>query len=471
MPRNDYFMGYQKRWLADESRVKLWEKSRRIGATYVASFEDVRDANRGSVPSCWFSSADETAAREYIEYCLKWAKLWNIAAEALGEQIIDESDGVKTYQVRFANGVKIHALSSNPKAFRSKGGKVTLDEFAWHDDARGMWAAARPCITWGYPLRILSTHHGVNSLYNQFIKSIRKGTLDWALHHTPITVAVEDGLADRIARRTLTDDERAAWLDQERASVADDAVWAEEYLCQPQDEASAFLTYDLIRALQRDNIVLPLDKCGPELYAGMDIGRRHDLSVIWVLERLAGMLITRQVQVMRNMPFREQRRALYEVLSNRNVRRCCIDQTGLGMQLAEDAQYDHGAYRVEPVTFTAPVKEAMAYGVKALADDRLLAIPDDYDIREDLHSVRKVVTAAGNVRFDVGASDSRESHADRFWALSLAVHAGSTSSYTTPDVRTRRSLDSDQDRPIFGHAGLVPQTRLDKRLGVPIGAY
>jgi phage FluMu gp28-like protein len=466
-----YFMPYQKRWLDDESRVKIWEKSRRIGATYVAAFEDVRDANRGNVPSCWFSSADETAAREYIEYCIRWAGIYKIAAESLGEQVIDEKAGIKTYQVRFANGVKIHALSSNPKAFRSKGGKVTLDEFAWHDDAKGMWAAARPCITWGFPLRILSTHHGVNSLYNQFISKVRKGKLDWSLHHTPITVAVDDGLADKIAKRKLTKAERLAWLEQEQQSVADDAVWAEEYLCQPQDEATAFLTYEMISALQRDGILLPIAECGSECYVGMDIGRRHDLSVIWVLERIAGIMVTRQVLVLRQMPFAEQREILYGILRNRNVRRGCIDQTGLGMQLAEEAQRAFGG-RVEPVTFTGPAKEEMAYQVKALADDRLLAIPEDFDIREDLHSLRKVVTAAGNIRFDVGASDSRQSHADRFWGLALAVHAGSTPGYTTPEILTRRDFKRDRDsRPIFGPPGEQLLTRLDRRLGAPVRAF
>lgn len=40
---NEYFLPYQKRWLEDKSKFKIWEKSRRIGATYVQSYEDVSD--------------------------------------------------------------------------------------------------------------------------------------------------------------------------------------------------------------------------------------------------------------------------------------------------------------------------------------------------------------------------------------------------------------------------------------------
>ena len=149
------------RWLNDNSKSKkIWEKSRRIGATYVQSYEDVRDCVYKRVPAVWFSSADESAAREYIDYCKQWATLFNIAAKDLGEQVLDKEKDIKAYVIQFSNGTKIHALSSNPKGFRSKGGKVVLDEFAFHNSPEELWKAARPCITWGYPLRILSTHNG-----------------------------------------------------------------------------------------------------------------------------------------------------------------------------------------------------------------------------------------------------------------------------------------------------------------------
>ena len=128
--KTSFFLPYQVRWLNDKSKVKIWEKSRRIGATYVQSYEDVRDCVKRTVPAVWFSSADESAAREYIDYCEKWVKLFNVAAKHLGEVVLDKDKDIKAFVIEFANGTKIHALSSNPKGFRSKGGKVVLDEFA-----------------------------------------------------------------------------------------------------------------------------------------------------------------------------------------------------------------------------------------------------------------------------------------------------------------------------------------------------
>lgn len=448
-----YFLPYQKRWLGDNSRIKIWEKSRRIGATYVASFEDVRDAHAGTVPSCWFSSADESAAREYIEYCAKWAGLYNYAAEILGEQVIDKEKNIKTYQIDIKNKhgkkVKIHALSSNPKAFRSKGGKVTLDEFAWHDDAKAMWAAARPCITWGFPLRILSTHNGVNSLYNQFIEKINIGKLNWSLHTTDIFRAVEDGLADKIMRRKLTDEERSAWIEQERESVADDTTWEQEYCCKPQDEAAAFLTYEMIRLCEREDILKPLSSLTGDIaiYAGMDIARKKHLSVIIVLEKVGSFYMVRMIYVLEKMKFRDQKTRLYEILRHPRMRRACIDATGIGMQLAEDAQLDFGRFRVEPVTFTGPVKEDMAYRLYRAMEDVSLLVPNDYKLREDLHSVRKVTTAAGNIRFDVHASEKLDSHADRFWSLALGLHAAQEVTGGNLEITSRErpnTRDSDE---------------------------
>ena len=60
--KTSFFLPYQVRWLNDKSKVKIWEKSRRIGATYVQSYEDVRDCVKRTVPAVWFSSADESAA-------------------------------------------------------------------------------------------------------------------------------------------------------------------------------------------------------------------------------------------------------------------------------------------------------------------------------------------------------------------------------------------------------------------------
>jgi len=232
---SEYFLPYQDNWLNDQRKIKLWEKSRRIGATYVQAYEDVRDCLDKNVPDVWFSSADMTAAREYILYCEKYAGLLNSGAQSLGEIVIDKERDIKAFCIEFSNGTRINALSSNPTQFRSKGGKIILDEFAHAENPEELWKAAMPCITWGFPLRILSTHKGLESLFYKFIQDCKSGKKDWSLHRTTIHDAVNDGLVDKIFRTQTTSRERDAWLDNIKNDCFDELTWLQEYCCEAGD--------------------------------------------------------------------------------------------------------------------------------------------------------------------------------------------------------------------------------------------
>lgn len=420
MNEGKYFLQYQTDWLRDKSTVKIWEKSRRIGATYVQSYEDTSEAARG-LWDVWFSSADESAAREYISYCAQWAKLFDKTARYLGQVVLDSDKNIKTFVIEFASGKKIHALSSNPKAFRSKGGKVVLDEFAWHEDPDKMWAAARPCITWGFPLRILSTHNGKSCRYYKFVDTVKKGKLKWSLHTTDIFRAVNDGLVDKILKRKAGEQEKADWVAEQHDNCVDENTWLQEYCCVAVDEATAFLTYEMLDKIERNDILTPPDKITGDFFVGVDIGRKKHLTVIWGVEKLGLIYYTRIYKTLKQAKFKFQRETLFEILKQRTMRRCCIDETGLGMQLAEEAMDAFGKFRVEPVTFTNSVKSDLAHTLFTYVEDVQLYVPSDPDIREDLHSVKKITTSAGNIRFD--ATNTEDSHADRFWACALAMHA------------------------------------------------
>lgn len=436
-----HFLPYQRRWLEDDSKFKVWEKSRRIGATYVQSYEDVRDCIAKKYDDVWFSSADESAAREYINYCEKWTELFSIAAKSLGHIVIDTDNNIKAFVIEFANGAKIHALSSNPKAFRSKGGKVILDEFAHHNNASELWAAATPCTTWEYPTRILSTHNGQNCMFYKFIEDIKKGAVDWSLHTTPIQLAADEGLVDKILRKIATEEEKEKWLKERQVNCFNEFTWIQEYCCIALDESTAFLTYEMISSCELDGVEKALENLTGNIYVGMDIGRKKDLTVIWVLEKLGKVNYTRMVKILEKTEFSIQEQVLAKILQHKNLRRCCIDATGLGMQLAESAQKKFGKYRVEAVTFTNKVKEELAYGLRTHFEDRTVYIPAEHEIREDLHSVRRTATAAGNIRFDVEKTDA-SGHADRFWALALALHSDSGSSEPIYiETRCRREAD------------------------------
>lgn len=446
-----YFLPYQIEWLKDQSRYKIMEKSRRIGMTYVQSYEDVRDAATGEGMDVWFSSADDSAAREYIRYCEQWTKLLQIGAESLGEVVIDSEKDIKVYVIEFANGRRINALSSNPKAFRSKGGKLVLDEFAFHESPDAMWKAARPIVTWGYPVRILSTYNGKSGRYYRMVEQAKLGKGDFKLHTCNIEQAVGDGLADKIMGRLLTALERKQWILAEKSAVGDEEAWQQEYMCNPADEATAWLTWDLIHAAQSPEAGKPEQYQNGLCYVGVDIGLRRDLFVIWVLERVGDVLITREVIKLKKSTFAQQDAELRRVMKTYRVAKACIDQTGLGEKSVEDAQAAYGKTRVHGVLMTNPAKQALANGIKGIFEDRKTRIPVDTDTADSLHSVRKLKTLTGLPKFDAERSEAT-GHADEFWALALAIEAGEGKPFNptakasgTTTYQNRRHFLGDND--------------------------
>ena len=434
------FLPYQKKWLKDNSQIKIWRKSRRIGATYVQAFEDVKDALtlkiRGKYCDVWFSSADITAAKEYIMYCAFWAKMFNVGMKDLGEIVVDEDKGVKALSIEFKNGARINALSSNPSQFRSKGGKIVLDEFAHHKDAAALWtAASASAIVWGYPVRILSTDNGQACKFYKFCEDILNGKLKWSLHKTDIFDAVAQGLADKVKGKKLSNTEREEYLKFLKENAGDEFTWMQEYCCTAVDESSAFLSYELIASCYED-CLRPLEKVNGDLFVGMDIGRKKDLTYICVLERLGSVKYMRKGITLNRMPFREQKKVLYGILRHKNFRHASIDGTGIGAQLAEEAQLDFGKSRVDNIQFTARAKEEIAYNLKMEMEDRNLRIPDDDKLREDLHSVKRIQSDTNIVKFDVERSET-DGHADRFWAVGLALFAAINKRFKNPVVKSR----------------------------------
>ena len=416
-----YFLPYQIAWLRDQARFKIWEKSRRIGATYVQAYEDVRDAARADKPTdVWFTSADESAAKEYILYCGMWARVLKIAAEDLGEVVLDKEKDIKALVVKFASGKRIHALSSNPTAFRSKGGKLVIDEYAFHKQPEELWKAAQPIVLWGFPIRILSTYNGKGNRYYRMVSEAKQGNR-WSLHTVTLLDAVEQGLVSKILGHAASATEIEAFIADARATAGDEENWQQEYMCQPVDEATAWLTWDLITSAEHKDAGKPELYQGGDCYVGNDIGRRRDLAVIWVDERVGDVFWTREVVKLRNKTFAEQDAELDRIMNTYKVRRVCMDQTGMGEKPVEDAKRRYGEYKVEGVLFTGPVKQHLATNGKQVFEDRKCRTPEDRDIRASHHAVRKQTTVAGNPRFD--ADRTELGHADEFWAHMLALHA------------------------------------------------
>lgn len=429
------FMPYQVAWLEDHSQIKLCEKSRRVGMSYVQAFEDVVDTGVNGLYDTWFSSNNESNAREYIDYCKKFAGVLNMVITVeMGEQIVQDEKDAQTFVIRFANGKKITGLSSSPNQLHGKGGKIVLDEFARRDNETEVWEAASPAgLVWGFPIRIISTHRGKQSVFYSFIKRLENEELTWSHHKTDFVQAVRQGLADKALKKQCTKEDQDAYIAQIRDSVGDPSIWAQQFMCLPQDANETFLAYPVLEGAARAEL-LPFDRLVEcrELYGGLDVGRKKNFSLLWITEKVsASLYMTRYIYSIQGEAFPKQDRLIGEfLLKLPNLRRLCIDATGMGIGLTDYLQEQFGTSRVEGVNFTAAVKEVMAFRMKKQLEDQSFLIPADRSIYDDFQLVKQTITASGNIRLSAGTKE--DSHADSFWGAALSLEAGAAGVYVPP---------------------------------------
>jgi len=424
------FLPYQSRWITDDAILKLMEKARQIGLSWATAYKcDERTAAQGARNDQWVSSRDDLQARLFIEDCKMWAKVMDLAAKDLGEVVIDPKAKLTAYVLEFASGKRIHSMSSNPDAQAGKRGGRVLDEFALHPDPRKLWSIAYPGITWGGNLEVISTHRGSHNFFNELIREVReKGNpKNISLHRVTLQNALDQGFLFKLQQMLPANDQRqamdeATYFDFVRSGCADEESFQQEYMCNPADDDTAFLEYDLIAACEYGADADWQRRETGRIYTGIDIGRKKDLTVAWQVEVVGDVAFTRRVERLQNMRKSDQEKIIYPMIAESD--RTCIDATGLGIGWADDAQDKFGTYRVEAVTFTPKVKEELAYPVRSRMEDRKLRLPYDPKIRAGLRAVTKQTTASGNVRFT--AERTADGHADEFWGLALAVHAASS---------------------------------------------
>jgi phage FluMu gp28-like protein len=180
----------------------------------------------------------------------------------------------------------------------------------------------------------------------------------------------------------------------------------------------------------------------PELkgtfYAGVDLAKKEDFSVVAVLRRdedafrLVHLNVfpqgTEYVGVINYL------KALSERL--KTIHRFLADQTGVGEAVIEQAQKT--VSNVEGVVLTAPQKQDILGYLKLLMQERRVLFPYELDFLQELNVERFELSKSGQILF----SHPDGTHDDRLWAFALAVFA----TKTTPYPQLKRSHTTWIDR-------------------------
>lgn len=467
--KNEVLLGYQKRWIADDSQLKIAEKSRRTGLTWAEAADDALIASLSKTDGgsdVFYIGTNKEMAREFIDAVAMWATMFDYAAGEIEEEIIknDKTD-ILTFVIYFASGFKVKALSSNPKNLRGMQGVVVIDEAAFHDYLAEVLKVALALTMWGAKVRLISTHNGVDNLFNELVTDSRAGKKRYSIHTITLDDACAEGLYQRICQVTKQDwtpEKEAKWKADLLNDTASEEDALEEYFCVPKNGSGRWLTRALIeQRMSADTPVLRrimpadfglqderlrraeiLDWCETELQpllASLDLGERHyvgedfarsgDLSVLAVgAEEQDLTLGVRFILELGNMPFKQQEQiAEYIIDALPRFSGGAFDARGNGQYLAETMTDKYGSLIDSVMLSEKWYRENTAPFKAALEDGTLEAIPKDADILTDLRSfeVVKGVPRIPDARTKSNDGKSKR-HGDSAIAL-LLLHAASRS--------------------------------------------
>ena len=415
---------YQRAWVQDPAGLKVMEKSRRIGLSWCEAYSSVMHAAAGK-GNVYYQSYAQEMTRGFIDDCADWARALNAGASSIGEELLSEGGRtIQSFRIGLSSGKEIVAMSSAPRAFRSRGrpGDVgVIDEAAFVDDLAGVLKAALAFRMWGGEVHVMSTHNGEGSPFNSLCREIRSGDRPGSLHTINFRDALAEGLFKRICAVTgqaWSAEAEADWEAELRAEYGEDA--AEELDCKPSSGAGKWLSWEIIRRAETNETVP--EQLRSMTYIGIDVARRRDLWAAVVLEKIGDVLWTRDLVVERNVRFSEQRQIVRDLVDRYKPARIAVDQTGMGEAFVEQLQDDHGSLRVEGVLMTGPRRLDVATALREALEDARLRIPPDPALRADLRAIEAQEGTTGGPRL-VAERAGTDGHADRFWAYALACAA------------------------------------------------
>jgi phage FluMu gp28-like protein len=420
---------YQQTLLETTSlyQVVICEKSRRIGFTWAIAADAVLTAaaekSAGGM-DVFYIAYEKEMTREFIDTCAAWAKLFDKAVSMVEEFVFDRvgETEILAFRIIFPSGFEIVALSSKPRGLRGRQGYVIIDEAAFHDDLAGVMKAALALLMWGGKVLVISTHNGGDNYYNELVEAARSKSKPYGLVSVTFDQALADGLYKRmclVQGREWSPEAEATWRQGIIDSYGDDAD--EELFCIPSENAGSWIPPELIRAAAHPDAGKRELFGGGTSFIGNDIARRGDRWVSTALERVGDVLWQRDEKMLHNKTFAEQDEVLDEQAAFFRPLRIAMDQTGMGEKPVEDAKRRHGELRVEGVIFSGDRQLAVATSVKRAFEDHLIRLPDDPELRADIRKIKRVLGPTGAPRLQTGRD--RTGHADRAWALFLAIAA------------------------------------------------
>lgn len=424
-------------------------------------------------------------------------------------------------ELTFSNGFRMLSHPCRPP--RGKKASVILDEFAHYQQDGVIYTAAQPMITRGRGrnrIRTASTPLGASGKFWEIHTSL-KDFPDFKRYDYGWW-EIEDLCTPRqrieCSREYLSGAEPAFLVNRfgteelkrlYRNVLLEDFL--QEYCLQFLDATHAFLTWELIRSCHpeywkgeeddEDRAQHLLDTEYREMYAAWtargvdncynainefhdaiasgeisgpfawsyDCGRDVDPAEITVFE-ICGRNTYKQrlILTLAQERFDDQEGIINHLLSCRRFVRGLIDKGSVGRDIAERLETRWGDVIARSVHYTAELKEMWALTTKLEMERGHVTLIPDRDQDQQLHAIKRRATSSKNMIYEmtestssVGGGRKIKHHADKFWAVCMAVWScadmQATGSFVVPEMpdefkRVAPTVDDDVSRRGFGRS-------------------
>jgi phage FluMu gp28-like protein len=407
---------YQEAWFKDRSPNKVACWPRQSGKTLTTSAEIADDSFEKIIKgqrSVWYlvsRSYDQSILA--LDYCKRFVSAYQITLD-YHEYSLPETPQDIIREIRLPHGGKIRAMPAKPESLRGPTGNVYLDEFDIRANDIEFWGAVMPITSVPGCRKIITSTpggHGPNGLFYDFLTAPELSNV-WSRRWFDIYQCVANGLN--------RDPE------QLQLEIRDVTLWEREYLCKFVVGNDIWFPIKLVSPCIDQTTNDPSLYQGGQCFIGIDIGWSNDLWVAWVIERMAnGLLVTREISVLAPDPkinerFKLQHDEVRRLAAYYDVSKIMVDATGIGKKPVEDFIREFGEWRVEGVDMTNVAQFRLATLARQAFEMGIVRVPGDRDTQRDLQKIRRTVTPTGKPSFR--AQRDKEGHADRSWAMMLAL--------------------------------------------------
>jgi phage FluMu gp28-like protein len=441
------FDDYQQDFLNCIDRFQIWLKGRQLGFSFGAAAKALARSQNLDDYTCIISSYKVDDAKEKIRYAKQIYdslpdnyKKKKLVENQTSLEFVDKSG-------RKSVGTRIIAQGKGP--IRGKGSTnvldIILDEFAFYGSwDKIVYTSAVPVLTRvkhgsliiiSTPLGKVGKFYDIWSNSKKFKNYKRRIVYWWDFSLLCKDVSLARKLAPSMPTLQRVEKFGTEQL-HELFNAMDLESFQQEFECAFIDDSTSYFPLAMVYACvmndenedsqmsEQDRLMAKgfeelRQKTLGRLGGGYDVGRRRDASELVSLDANDLGKILRHMETYKQSDFDLQERELSRYLEIAKPVRLCIDETGLGMQLAEDLYKQHSS-QVERLSFTNASKESMAISLhKEFEKGRSgILIPNDRDLISQIVAIKREVTSSGAFRYSVERNEKH--HGDKFWALALA---------------------------------------------------